>query len=404
MILQLAPHSRGRRKALPAVMMRAGTSKGLFIHRHDLPASETEWAPILLSAMGSRYASLRQIDGVGGATSTTSKIAVIGKSERPGVDVEYTFVQVAVGESKIDMSGTCGNMASGVAPFAVDEGLVDVVEGQTEITIMVYNTNTKQEFLETIQLDDQGRFKEEGDFMISGVPTPGSRIDISFVHPAGSMKGKLLPTGNPQDIITIPGAPSVSVRASLVDASNPIIFVDATTMPAIYHDLGPNHIQSLDLVESIRRQGAVLYGLASSIETAALVRGTPKIAMVSSAYHPDVEIQPDITVLAYSMGKMHPTLQLTGAVCLSAAASIPGSVVAELVMLNSADTPPRSPERDSADASKEEHKDLVIKHPSGVMSSNTVVSVDDSGALTVESVSVYRTASRLFEGYVYYSV
>lgn len=138
MVIPLTPRSRmqvpRKREAFPAVMLRAGTSKGLFIHRHDLPASEMEWAPILLSAMGSKHASQRQIDGVGGATSTTSKIAVVAKSQRPGIDVDYTFVQVAVGESKIDMSGTCGNMASGIAPFAVDENLVAVAPGQREVS------------------------------------------------------------------------------------------------------------------------------------------------------------------------------------------------------------------------------------------------------------------------------
>jgi 2-methylaconitate cis-trans-isomerase PrpF len=137
--LRSQTQSSRKRQALPAVMMRAGTSKGLFLHQYDLPASELEWAPILLSVMGSKYASPRQIDGVGGATSTTSKIAVVGKSQRPGIDLEYTFVQVSVGESKIDMSGTCGNMASGIVPFAVDEGLIPVTPEQTEVSLIAYN-------------------------------------------------------------------------------------------------------------------------------------------------------------------------------------------------------------------------------------------------------------------------
>jgi 2-methylaconitate cis-trans-isomerase PrpF len=280
---------------------------------------------------------------------------------------------------------------------------------------MVYNTNTDRSFLETIQLDEAGHFKEEGDFTLSGVPSSGSRIVLSFVNPAGSMTGKLLPTGNVQDIITVPvtsTALSFSVKASLVDASNPFIFVDAATMPAIYRELGPNHIQSIEIIESIRRQGAVLYGLASTVEAAGLVRGTPKIALVSpSLGYPDLKTQPDVEVLAYSMGKMHPTLQLTGAVCISAAAGVPGSVVSEMVAANATDTPPRSPKEETStkdiltkegvDAKRTE---LVIKHPSGIMSSDIVASIDPAGVLTIESVSVYRTASRLFEGKVFYSV
>ena len=124
-----------RRHAIPSVWMRAGTSKGLFIHRHHLPPAESEWAPILLSAMGSRNGDKRQLDGVGGATSTTSKVAVVSKSNRPGVDVDYTFAQVAPSEACVDMSGNCGNIASGVGPFALDEGLVKAAPGQTHVRI-----------------------------------------------------------------------------------------------------------------------------------------------------------------------------------------------------------------------------------------------------------------------------
>ena len=126
-----------KRYRLPSVMMRSGTSKGLFLHRHDLPSSVSEWSPILLSAMGSKDSDLRQLNGVGGATSTTSKVCIVSKSDRPGVDVEYTFVQVAVGKSAIDLTGNCGNMCSGVAAFALDEELVVAEPGQTEVSTVV---------------------------------------------------------------------------------------------------------------------------------------------------------------------------------------------------------------------------------------------------------------------------
>lgn len=124
------------RKSIPAVWMRAGTSKGLFIHRHHLPTSTTLWEPILLSAMGSSTGRSRQIDGVGGASSTTSKVAIVERSSRPGVDVEYTFVQVAPDQPRIDMTGNCGNIASGVGPFALDEGLVSVPERKKEVCFL----------------------------------------------------------------------------------------------------------------------------------------------------------------------------------------------------------------------------------------------------------------------------
>jgi 2-methylaconitate cis-trans-isomerase PrpF len=122
------------RHSLPAVLMRAGTSKGLFIHRHDLPASETAWAGPLLAAMGSQGSDARQIDGVGGATSTTSKVAVVSSSTRMGVDVDYTFVQVVVGQEAVDFSGNCGNMCAGVGPFALQEGLVRASPGQKTVS------------------------------------------------------------------------------------------------------------------------------------------------------------------------------------------------------------------------------------------------------------------------------
>ena len=123
-----------RRRSIHAVLMRSGTSKGLFLHRSHLPKSETEWAPILLSAMGSSTGDKRQLNGVGGATSTTSKVAVVGKSLREDADIEYTFAQVAIGSKNVDMTGNCGNIASGVAPFALDEGLVTAVPGQQEVS------------------------------------------------------------------------------------------------------------------------------------------------------------------------------------------------------------------------------------------------------------------------------
>lgn len=125
-----------RRVVLPSVWMRSGTSKGLFLHKKDLPAMECEWGNLLLSAMGSRDGDQRQLDGIGGATSTTSKVAIISKSKIPGIDVEYTFVQIGVGTSKVDFSGNCGNICSGVGPFALDEGLVVPRPGQTEVSIL----------------------------------------------------------------------------------------------------------------------------------------------------------------------------------------------------------------------------------------------------------------------------
>ncbi|KAI4161219.1 MAG: hypothetical protein LQ342_005010 [Letrouitia transgressa] len=358
--------------------------------------------------MGSACGDKHQLDGVGGATSTTSKVAVVSKSKRPDADVDYTFAQVAVGSRKVDFSGNCGNIASGVGPFALDEGLVLAKPGQKEIDIRVFNTNTKRLLVETIQVDRQGRFQEEGDFQISGFDGSGSRIKINFINPAGSLTGKLFPTGNRQDTITIPVQPraesTTNVRVSLVDAGNPFIFVHSGTLPELYHQLGPDEPACLDLIESIRRKGAVLFGLAPNEEAASHVRGTPKIAVLSAPKKCVLfagdrfqeimkERPPDIAVTAFSMGKVHPSLPLTGAVCLATATSVPGTVAFELqsqMQGLSSGKIPRS-------QSRTQGQEVCILQRSGKTLADVQITYPE---MKVEGVCVSRTAQRLFEGNV----
>lgn len=175
--------------------MRAGTSKGLFIHRSHLPPSLDDWATPLLAAMGSKNNDARRIDGVGGGTSVTSKVAVVAPSDRPGVDVEYTFVQVAVGSETVDLSGNCGNICSGVGPFAVQERLVTPLPGARSVDVRIFNTNTSKVIVETVYVDENGNVEEDGDCLIPGVKGPGSEIKVAFIEPVGSMTGKLFPSG-----------------------------------------------------------------------------------------------------------------------------------------------------------------------------------------------------------------
>ncbi|KAL9064979.1 MAG: hypothetical protein Q9161_008528 [Pseudevernia consocians] len=409
-----------RRRSITAVMMRAGTSKGLFLHRDHLPENTDEWSPILLSAMGSATGDKRQLDGVGGATSTTSKVAVVGRSQREDADVDYTFAQVAVGSKKVDMSGNCGNMACGVGPFALDEGLVTADPGQRELDIRIFNTNTGRILTSTVAVSAEGRFLEQGDHRISGYTGSGSRIKIRFENPGGSMTGKLFPSGLRQNHITVasPGVPrEVTVRATLIDAANPFIFVDSSTLPSVYHQLGPDAPPSLDLIESIRRQGAVNMGLAPDPETAARTRATPKIAVLapprinahtggSSATADDGnnERQPDIDVTAFSMGKVHPSLQLTGAVCLGAATGISRTVASDL----SRDG--RPPEERRRDAPGKVDVPEISEKMSSLVGGEVCIGQRGGKILAdvrvspfgprVEGVTVDRTAQRLFEGRV----
>ncbi|KAF3044468.1 hypothetical protein E8E12_010970 [Didymella heteroderae] len=437
------------RCSLPAALMRAGTSKGLFIHRHQLPASESLWASPLLAAMGSQNSDARQIDGIGGATSTTSKVAVVSPSSRPGIDVDYTFVQVAVGQQAVDFSGNCGNMCAGVGLFAVQEGLARPTSGERSVDVRIFNTNTSRVIVDTVQVDDDGFPLEDGDYVIPGVKGTGSEIKVAFVDPAGSMTGKLFPTGRRNETITVKerNGTCFSVKTTLIDAANPFVLVDASTLPAYLQTAKRDSTGYLEHMESIRRVGAVAMGLASSTEAAAKVRGTPKLALLSPAPSESARAEDDglsIQVLAFSMGKPHPSLQLTGAACLAAAVCIEGTVAhsiasqaltqpskehqladalsRRLTTSEHLPTPPSSsgnPTREGSPASDgsedgtsgastppSEHmlakeRKVRIFHASGGIDVGVVAASSDEWAV-VDRCCVSRTARRIFDGVVYY--
>ncbi|CAI6339940.1 unnamed protein product [Periconia digitata] len=402
------------RCSIPAVLMRAGTSKGLFIHRHHLPNSESEWAGPLLAAMGSQGSDARQIDGIGGATSTTSKVAVISPSSRPGIDVDYTFVQVAVGQENVDLSGNCGNMCSGVGPFALQEGLVHANPGDRSLDVRIFNTNTSRVVVDTVEVDDNGSFEEDGDFAIPGVKGTGSEVKVAFVEPAGSMTGKLFPTGKRSESILVQERHEspFTVKATLIDAANPFIVVDESSLPSFLKNSNKDTPGYLKHMESIRRAGAVLMGLASNTEEAGKVRGTPKLALVSPPQSTTKDAL-SIHVLAFSMGKPHPSLQLTGAACLASAVCIRGTVAQRLASDPKDQstweilTPERTPSplsevnEDQESHSQLKKQNVSISHSSGSIDVevSTLSSGDD---VVVERCAVSRTARRLFEGTVYY--
>ncbi|KAG9965728.1 hypothetical protein KCU61_g1373, partial [Aureobasidium melanogenum] len=388
-----------KRRALPAVWMRAGTSKGLYLHRKDLPQSQQDWSSVITRVMGSYDADPKQLDGIGGATSTTSKVAVVSRSSRPDADVDYTFVQVTIGAPKLDMTGNCGNIASGVGPFAVDEGLVDVLPGQKQVQVRVFNTNTNSVMIETVQVDEEGHFLEDGDCKLPGLCSVGSRVQMGFSKPAGAMTGKLLPSGRVMNTILMQtsfNSEPIPIQVSLVDAANPFCLVDNSTLPDFYHQKGPSAVASIDFIEKIRREAAVLMGLAKSTNEAALTRGTPKIAVLSKPEFSDDKPSVDFQVVAYSMGKVHGSLQLTGAVCLGTAACIKGTVAYELRNGSSDARTRQDSPMESDDAPRIET--VRLRHPGGDMDVDVRVDTNNQ----VEEVVVFRTARRLFEGKVYY--
>ncbi|GIZ39165.1 hypothetical protein CKM354_000255600 [Cercospora kikuchii] len=395
---------RKHRQTIPAVWMRAGTSKGLFLHQRDLPAKREQWAPVILAAMGSQDGDPKQLNGVAGATSTTSKVAVIKPSSRPDIDVEYTFVQVSIGSPKLDFTGNCGNIASGVGPFAVDEGLVRVQPGQQRIDVRILNTNTGRTIVESLDLDEDGHFLEDGDYRLAGTKSSGSPIGVSFEKPAGAMTGKLLPTGKPVDILEVPGTitrPSCEVQTSLVDAANPFVLVDAASVPDYVSSAGISSDYYLDFLEAIRCHGAVRMGLAPDIETAGQTRGTPKVALLSmpKVHEGPFDELPDVQVTALSMGKVHGSLQLTGAVCLATAICTEGTIANKIALQAEqwriAHSGPGLPRHDSFSTLPEQSRKVLIKHPGGTIGADVLRSDEE-----VRSVKLLRTARRLFEGKV----
>ncbi|KAJ5753015.1 hypothetical protein N7520_009932 [Penicillium odoratum] len=350
--------------------------------------------------MGSSNGNGKQIDGVGGATSTTSKVAVVAKSDRANIDVEYTFVQVAPDQAIVDMTGNCGNIASGVAPFSLDEGLVKAKPGQSEIDVRIFNTNTGQTIVETIQVSPEGLLREDGNCHIPGVEGTSSPIKVAFLNPGGSMTGKMFPSGATQETLTVQSRTvgNFQVRVSLVDAANPFVLVDSRSFKIQGNPQWPdaNDIEFVSVVEDIRRAGAVRFGLATDVERASAVRGTPKIAILS----PHTGEGSDLEVLSFTMGKVHPSLQLTGAVCIGAAMAIHGTIAWDLAKEGLVGKVPKhGMEIDGHNIANA--IPVGISHPAGVIQAETVLGFD-GGDVYVKHVAVVRTARRLFEGNVFY--
>ena len=265
--------------------------------------------------------------------------------------------------------------------------------------------------METVQIAADGTFREEGDYSIPGVEGTSSRVKVAFMNPGGSMTGCIFPSGAKQEILTVPSRTigTIHVRVSLVDAANPFVLVDAASMPMMTpgehdeHHLSwppdPNDPTFLLLVEDIRREGAVRFGLAADTQAAGLVRGTPKIAILSRAAAGDDGLDGDIQVLAFTMGKPHPSLQLTGAVCLGAATSIHGTIAWELAHARDIDGLPKKGMNQIAAPVP-----VSIRHPAGVIHTETSLKMDEKGGVDVDRVAVSRTARRLFEGSVLYRV
>lgn len=373
---------------LECTIFRGGTSKGVFINEENLPSDKGLWDEILLSVMGSP--DVRQIDGLGGATSTTSKVAIISKSDNPDWDVNYTFAQVSIDKPIVSYKGNCGNISSAVGPYAIEKGLVEVTSPET--VVRIYNTNTKKIIYSHVQTPD-GKVSYDGDFCIAGVPGTSSVVKLAFKDPAGAMTGKLLPTGNVVDAVDVPGYKSVEV--SLVDSSNPLIFVRASDVGLTGKEL-PDEIDSnkdmLERLETIRGLGAVMLGFIDDYkESAEKSPGVPKLTIVAepSTYtnvNGNVIEEKDMDLLGrmMSMQLTHKTYALTGALCTATAATIEGTIVNQVVRKGF------NPES------------LNIAHPGGLMQNGVECNIDKDGNRDVPWVYGYRTSRMIMDGTVYY--
>ncbi|RAH48915.1 DUF453-domain-containing protein [Aspergillus brunneoviolaceus CBS 621.78] len=414
--------------AIPAVWMRSGTSKGLFLHREHLPADEAKWEPILLALMGSKGAhsgeSAPQTDGLGGGTSTTSKVAIVGRASRPGVDLEYSFVQVDFKAGRVDRSGTCGNMMAGVGPFAWDQNLLAPSSGWSSslssvavdkeddkidpmINIQVLDTNTGQVFRLTMP---NPHYHHQHPNSPSISLSTWDAIKVTMVQPGGQITGALFPkkessSSSSEERTTLLEIPCgwtgqlLRVRATLIDCGNPFVLVSAADMPAQYHQEQQDSLFSDAAsltVETLRRAGSLRLGLATSWDAAARQRTVPKIAVVAPATAASASV--DATVTAYSLGDLHPTIQLTGAVALAAALSVPGTVLA-------ADTTAKGGNGNRTSFyTSSTSRTWRIAHPRGTVKVETVSSRKADGSYCIESAAVMRTARKLFEGQAFYSL
>ena len=371
------------RLRIPAAWMRGGTSKGLFFLASDLPADPARRDALLLRALGSPDPYGKQIDGVGGATSSTSKVVIVSPSQRPDCDVDYLFGQVPLNRPMIDWSGNCGNLSAAVGPFAIERALIEHPEDDIAV-VRIWQANTGKRIIAHVPVCG-GVACEGGDFMLDGVAFPSAPIRLEFLSPGGD---ELLPVGECVTQLAPEGQPPVA--ATLIDAAIPLVLVEASALGADCTAAPPQLNRDSALLarcEALRIAGAVAMRLANSVAEAAARGHTPKIALVAPAQDcvsadgrtirgDDL----DLVVRVLSMGMVHHAIPGTAAIGIATAASIPGTLAA------------RQRSRPAAGV-------LRIGHPSGV----TEVAVDvscEAGHWRLDKAGMTRSARLLMDGVV----
>jgi 2-methylaconitate cis-trans-isomerase PrpF len=374
-------------ESIRCFIVRGGTSKAVFLMAHDLPGDPRSRDAVIRAVFGSP--DVRQIDGLGGADVLTSKLAIIAPPSRTDADVDYTFAQVSFDTDVVDFNSNCGNISSAVGPFAIDTGLVRAVEPVT--TVRIHQTNTGKLLVAEVPVQ-RGRAAVDGDLHIDGVPGTGAKITLDFRDMAGSLTGKLLPTGSVTDKVALADGREYTV--SVVDVAIPVVFLSAAEM-GIQGTETPKEIEDnselMDTLEQIRGTVAHRIGLVSSWKEAVVKSPyTPFIAMISSSARyrtfTGVEVNSgdlDVVSRLVFMQRMHKTYPGTGTVCTGIAAKLPGSVVWNALSKTA---------RGKAQ--------LHIGHPAGIIPVEAEVS-GSADTIRIERAAIYRTARMIMEGHVY---
>ncbi len=385
---------------IPATYMRGGTSKGVFFTLTDLPPAAqipgTARDALLLRVIGSPDPYGKQIDGMGAATSSTSKTVILSKSTRPDHDVDYLFGQVSIDQPFVDWSGNCGNLSAAVGPYAISHGLVDSsrIPQNGVAVVRIWQANIRKTIISHVPISN-GQVQETGDFELDGVTFPAAEIQLEFMDPSADepgSEGAMFPTGNPVDDLDVPGVGVL--KATMISAGIPTIFINADAIGYTGCEL-QDHInndpKALAMFEAIRAAGAIKMGLIKHVDEAAKRQHTPKIAFVakpagylSSSGQSVAADSIDLLVRAMSMGKLHHAMMGTAAVAIGAAAAIPGTLV-------------------NLAASGPAGNVVRFGHPSGTLRVGAVAT-QVNGKWTVTKAIMSRSARVLMEGTVHVPV
>jgi len=381
---------------IPATYIRGGTSKGVFFRLQDLPASAQQPGEardkLLMRVIGSPDPYGKQIDGMGGATSSTSKTVILAKSSKPGHDVDYLFGQVAIDKAFVDWSGNCGNLSAAVGPFAISGGLVDPsrVPDNGVAIVRIWQANIGKTIIAHVPMTN-GHVQETGDFELDGVTFPAAEVQLEFLDPAADEEGAggaMFPTGNLVDDLEVPGVGKL--EATMINAGIPTIFVNAEAIGYTGTELQDainSDAQALEKFETIRAHGALRMGLIKNLDEIATRQHTPKIAFVAkpagytASSGKRVEAgDVDLLVRAMSMGKLHHAMMGTAAVAIGTAAAIPGTLV-------------------NLAAGGGERSAVRFGHPSGTLRVGAEAQ-QANGEWTVTKAIMSRSARVLMEGWV----